>query len=666
MRQRYYWPGFRAMAFLLPCAVVGLIGYQWLRLEREAQARRSREAAQGEAARLRNALAARLGEATAEAARNWDRRPVHEPPFAPPPPLPDLVAAAHLFGPDGKLLYPNYEAAYSQAISDYESANVPAGWRAAIERAEALEARGQVPEAQRVLQALGPPARHPGLRARVLLALGRLSLAAGQYRTAEAHAAGILECCALARDEYGVPFVLYAAAQLMDAWERRAEQRRKFPQLALRLGELLRRGIIGHPSDLDHVLALARRAGGDPAAIALSREAGNAAGRIRRQSESGSRLEVWIQGSVLPARGSPSFAVFTTWSDGQPQLAGVYRAGETGLLVTLFATDRLAEWIAARAAEKGRFDALLLRPGEMQGTAVLREVLFPEAPGFQLALRAREADAWAQPRRQALFAGVLAAALLLILLAGYFALRDASRELKTAALRSSFIAGVSHELKTPLTSIRLLVETLRLRRTRDDGAAEELLSAIADETGRLTHLIENVLSFARVEKGAHQYRPVEIRLGEAVRGAIDRFQCILRQGGFRLLQETDGGELRVYADAEGLAQALLNLLSNAVKYSGRSREIRLEVHGHGGTAEIRIVDFGIGIPRSEQQRIFDSFYRAPEAARETAGAGLGLALVRHFAEAHHGRVTVSSEPGKGSAFSLWLPLVKDDGQDSHR
>jgi two-component system phosphate regulon sensor histidine kinase PhoR len=103
-----------------------------------------------------------------------------------------------------------------------------------------------------------------------------------------------------------------------------------------------------------------------------------------------------------------------------------------------------------------------------------------------------------------------------------------------------------------------------------------------------------------------------------------------------------------------------------VKYSGRSREIRLEVRRRGKEAEIRVTDYGIGIPRSEQQRIFDSFYRAPEAAKETTGAGLGLALVRNFAQAHGGRVTVESEPGKGSAFSLWLPLVINHGEDSHR
>ena len=117
---------------------------------------------------------------------------------------------------------------------------------------------------------------------------------------------------------------------------------------------------------------------------------------------------------------------------------------------------------------------------------------------------------------------------------------------------------------------------------------------------------------------------------------------------------------------QNLSQALLNLLDNAVKYSGLSREILLGVHRHGNEVEIRVTDHGIGVPPAEQQRIFESFYRAPEAARETTGAGLGLALLKHFAEAHKGRAAVASGPGRGSAFSLWLPLMENDGQDSDR
>jgi len=474
-----------------------------------------------------------------------------------------------------------------------------------------------------------------------------------------------LECCAAARDEYGVSFALYAAAQLAATLEAQGQLRARFPGLASRLGELVQKGVIGHPKDVRDISAVTRRVSGDASALALLHRAEQVAARIRREMETGKRLERWLAGSQSRGHGRAPLSLSTFWTDGRPQLAGVYRAGNMGLLAVLFETQRLGTWIARRSSDEGDFEAAVAREGENQPKVTVRAALFPEAPGLDLVLWQSTTDPVAR-QRQTLFAGALAAAVLAILLVGYFALRDVSRELKLAALRSSFVAGVTHELKTPLTSIRLLAETLLLKRTRDPSTADELLGALIDESERLSQLVENVLSFARIERGASTYHPAEIRLSEAVSSAVQRFQSILKQGGFRLVQESNGQALRVYADAEGLSLALLNLLSNAVKYSGRSREIRLEVRRRGKEAEIRVTDYGIGIPRSEQQRIFDSFYRAPEAAKETTGAGLGLALVRNFAQAHGGRVTVESEPGKGSAFSLWLPLVINHGEDSHR
>jgi signal transduction histidine kinase len=124
----------------------------------------------------------------------------------------------------------------------------------------------------------------------------------------------------------------------------------------------------------------------------------------------------------------------------------------------------------------------------------------------------------------------------------------------------------------------------------------------------------------------------------------------------------------VRADRDALTQAVLNLLSNALKYSGKSRDVLLAVRRRGDLAEVLVEDHGIGIPRSEHRRIFDSFYRVPDAARETTGAGLGLALVQHFAQAHGGQVRVRSEMGQGSTFCISLPLAKveQNGKDPGR
>ena len=652
-------------AIVLPCALIALIGYQWLRLEREATARRGKEAAEAEAARIRKELFPHLSAVAEEAARSWNSLPSGRPPLAPPPLVPEIVASAYAFSLEGKLLYPDYEGAYQQATSGYESATARAEWQRMISRAEALEARGELAEARRVLEAALPSVSEPHLRATVLLRLGRLSLAAKRYGEAEVSAQRVLQCCAAARDEYGVSFALYAADQIISAWEAHGRLRASFPRLASQLGELLRQGEIGHPRDIQDIAALAARDGGGPDASLLVRQAEEQAKRVSGHIETGKRLERWVSGTVLAGPRRAGFSLHTLWIHERPRLAGVHQSPD-GLLVTLFAAGPLATWLTTKAAEEGHFEAVLSPKDEYQGSAILRTALLPEAPGFELVLRPREADPATQRWRQRLFAGALAAAVLLVLVVGYFASRDVSRELKLSSLRSTFVSSVTHELKTPLTSIRLLAETLRLKRTRDPAVADQLLGAMVDESERLARLVDNVLSFSRIERGAHRYRPASIDLSEAVGDAVRRFQYILKQGEFRLHQESDGEPLRVYADAEALGQALLNLLDNAVKYSGVSREIGLGIHRLGEEAEIRVTDYGIGIPRSDQRHIFESFYRAPGAVQETTGAGLGLALVRHFTEAHDGRMTVTSEPGKGSTFSLWLPLMRDDGQDSRR
>lgn len=179
------------------------------------------------------------------------------------------------------------------------------------------------------------------------------------------------------------------------------------------------------------------------------------------------------------------------------------------------------------------------------------------------------------------------------------------------------------------------------------------------ESERLSRLLENVLNFARVEKGVRRYRPAEVDLPDAVHSAVQSFRYVLDQEGFQIHEQTEGEPLRAYADRDALVDAVLNLLSNAVKYSGTSREIRLLLRRSGHGSEIQVTDFGRGIPRGEQQKIFEDFYRTADAIEDTAGAGLGLSLVRHFAQAHGGRVSVASAPGRGSTFVLWLPAPND-------
>jgi signal transduction histidine kinase len=651
-------------AVLLPCAIIGLVGYRWLQLDEDAQARRSKDAVELEGAQLRRELSRHLTNVTEGVLKTWSRAPDETYPFRPPPELPKIVVCAYLFSSKGALIYPSYDAAFQELVRDYQSAvSSNRAWQQATTRADLLEAQGKAAEARRVLQEALTPAAPGGLRAAQLLYLGRLAMAARDHALAESDAARILECCAASRDEYGISFALYAAAQLATSYEAQGRLQEQWPPLAERLRELLRKGTIGHPRDLSQIAELAARSHRQPVSSLLDNEAQESADRIRRQTETGRQLEKWIAG-VRPYGGQagPGFLLSTFRSEASPQLAGIYTAEDGRTVVALYAPDRLAAWLQARAQERAHFDVSLLQDNRrLQADTPWNAGLSPEAPEFKLALQVRESDPATQQRRRSLFAVALGAAILLTLVVGYFALRDAARELKTASLRSGFITGVTHELKTPLTSLRLLAETLRLKRTRDPATADELLDAIVVESERLTRLIDNVLSFSRIEGGTRTYQKAETDLSEGVDAAVERFRHILEQGGFSLVQERSEEPLRVYADPEALTQALSNLLGNAVKYSGLSREIRVGVYRHGREAEVRVTDHGIGISKADQKRIFESYYRAPDGAKEAAGAGLGLALVRHFADAHGGRVTVASEPGKGSTFSLWLPLPPPGG-----
>ncbi len=224
-------------------------------------------------------------------------------------------------------------------------------------------------------------------------------------------------------------------------------------------------------------------------------------------------------------------------------------------------------------------------------------------------------------------------------------------------MRSQFIASVSHELKTPLTAIRIFAETLRLGRPADPQAKSEYLDTIVNESHRLTRLLNNVLDFSKIEKGNRTYRKELASLGEIVDASAHATQYPLTQHGFDLNVHVEDDLPDIKIDRDAIEQAILNLLSNAMKYSGESREIDLRVHQRAGHAVIEVTDQGIGIDPAQQKRVFEKFYRVEsEENQRIPGTGLGLALVFHIVKAHDGYVDVRSLPGKGSTFSIHLPL----------
>jgi signal transduction histidine kinase len=239
--------------------------------------------------------------------------------------------------------------------------------------------------------------------------------------------------------------------------------------------------------------------------------------------------------------------------------------------------------------------------------------------------------------------------------------RDINREVRLAEMRARFVSSVSHELKTPLTSIRMFAETLALGRHGTADARAEYLQTIVNESERLSRLVDNVLDFTRIEEGRRIYQMQRISLAEVVRSAARAIQYPLAQQGFHLNVDADDSLPPLTADPDALEQALLNLIANAMKYSGDSRTIELRLRRHGGDAAIEVVDGGIGIDEQHQHRIFEKYYRvqSPDTDR-IPGAGLGLTLALHAVTAHGGRLLVQSVLGRGSTFTMRLPFVRGE------
>jgi signal transduction histidine kinase len=261
-----------------------------------------------------------------------------------------------------------------------------------------------------------------------------------------------------------------------------------------------------------------------------------------------------------------------------------------------------------------------------------------------------------QFRQNLLFTGIA----LLLLSGGLFLmLRATAREVKLAETKSAFVSNVSHELKTPLTLIGLLAETGELGRIKNTEKAQEYFRLINHESRRLSHLINNILDFSRIEAGRRAYQLAPADAGEVVGEVLQSYAYALNEAGFVVQRECASDLPLVMLDRDAFEQAVLNLLNNAVKYSAGEKRIAVRVAAREGQVAIEVADHGIGIPRDEQEKIFEQFYRVNTGlVHDTKGSGLGLAIVKHIVEAHGGRIAVESAPGKGSRFTILLPVYQ--------
>jgi signal transduction histidine kinase len=235
--------------------------------------------------------------------------------------------------------------------------------------------------------------------------------------------------------------------------------------------------------------------------------------------------------------------------------------------------------------------------------------------------------------------------------------RSVNKQVALARLKSDFVSNVSHELRTPLALIRLYAETLELGRITTDGKKHEYYSIIRKESERLTALINNILDFSRIEAGRKEYDFKETDIAELVQNTLDSYRFQIEQQGFALEEQIEPGIPKVRVDREAIARALVNLVNNALKYSDNEKFLGVKLYREKSLLKLEVSDRGIGIERNEQSRIFEKFYRTCDPlVHNTKGSGLGLSLVRHITQAHGGEVEVESTPGRGSKFTMSLPL----------
>jgi signal transduction histidine kinase len=296
----------------------------------------------------------------------------------------------------------------------------------------------------------------------------------------------------------------------------------------------------------------------------------------------------------------------------------------------------------------------LWREGKPEVSRNLEDVFRGLALGIKFQGTSVEALGRAWVQRSFLILGVLSMLLIGGLLLTY---RSVSKEMALARLKSDFVSNVSHELRTPLALIRLYAETLELGRIKTREKAAEYYRIISKESERLTALINNILDFSRIEAGRKEYDFRETDMAELVRNTLDAYRYQIEQQGFACEQSIDSGIPAVRVDREAIARALVNLLDNALKYSADEKFLGVKLYRANGVLKLEVVDRGIGITRREQSKIFEKFYRTGDPlVHNTRGSGLGLSLVRHVTQAHGGKVEVESTPGKGSKFTLSLPL----------
>jgi len=358
----------------------------------------------------------------------------------------------------------------------------------------------------------------------------------------------------------------------------------------------------------------------------------------------------------------------TAWTSDGGAYAAVWRPTSTGTAAIAGSVETLMESTVAVAQSlevhlaledpAGRVAWGAQLTGGVQAKRTFRESGLPWT--LQVAAIDPAAVRGAFASRRNLLAAGFVLMVLVIAAAGYFVFRAVGRELGVARLQSDFVAAVSHEFRTPLTAMRHLTDMLE-----EGGTPQERLPhyyhALGKETRRLHATVESLLDFGRLESGRRTYHMEDTSATELAEQVVEEFREQAASATHHLELHTPDvqlrGHTRIRADRDALALALRNLLDNAIKYSPESSTVRVSVECQGDLAGISVQDEGAGIPDAEQRDVFRRFVRGTSARTlNVKGTGIGLAMAAQIVKAHGGRLELASEPGRGSRFTILLPL----------
>jgi len=307
--------------------------------------------------------------------------------------------------------------------------------------------------------------------------------------------------------------------------------------------------------------------------------------------------------------------------------------------------------------ESGR---TILGPKENEGRAFVAGTVGDFFPGWKAEMYFSSGNVFedAAHKQVAVYTWTGVLVIGLILVVGCFAGRVVGKQIRLNRLKNDFIATVSHELKTPLASMRVLVDTLLEGRYRDQQQAEEYLRLTARENERLSRLIDNFLTFSRMERNKKAFDIEQTSAAEIAEAAVEAVQTKFNNENCKFTVTIDDNLPFIMADKDAMITVLVNLLDNAYKYTCDDKLLELKVFSENGFVCFSVKDNGVGMTRRQMKKVFGRFYQADSTlARRTGGTGLGLSIVKFVVDAHKGRITIESKPDKGSEFTVKLPSV---------